>query len=102
MDEYTAIIATANTATLLIGGLIVLFAYRAFRRTGSPALRAVVVGFGLIVVGTTVAGIVHAVGGSVALGVAIQSSATACGFFALLYSLYVETERTDVIKATRR
>ena len=97
MNQYTAVIALANTATLVTGGLIVLFAYRAFRRTGSQALRAVVIGFGLIVIGTTVAGLVHAVSGYVAIGVAIQSGATACGFLALLYSLYTETSRTEII-----
>ena len=100
MDQYTAFIALANTATLVAGGLIVLFAYRAFARTGSSALRAVVIGFGLIVVGTIVGGAVHLFGGNVALGVAIQSGVTAGGFLALLYSLYAETAQTTVVTAS--
>ncbi|MBZ6495037.1 DUF7521 family protein [Natrinema longum] len=97
MNDYTLFIATANTATVLTGGAVALLAYRAFRRTGATALRAVAVGFGVIVVGSLLGGGVHLFGGSlgvgnpVGLGVAIQSGATALGFGILLYSLYAET-----------
>ena len=95
MNEYTLLIAAGNAATLLTGGAVAAFAFRAFRRTGSRALRAVAVGFAVIVAGAVFGGAVHLLGGNVALGVAIQSSSTAGGFAILLYSLYAETSRTE-------
>ncbi|SIR93493.1 DUF7521 family protein [Natronorubrum thiooxidans] len=96
MNEYTLLIAVANTATLLTGGAVALLAYRAFRRTGSTALRAVAAGFGFIVIGSLGGAIAHLFEGSVALGVTIQSAFTAGGFTILLYSLYVETTAPTV------
>ncbi|WP_254766280.1 DUF7521 family protein [Salinilacihabitans rarus] len=87
MNEYTTLIAAANAATLLTGGMVLAFAYRAFRRTGSRPLQALAAGFGLIVVGSVLGGFAHLLD-DVALGVAIQSLATAIGSAVLLYSLY--------------
>lgn len=98
MDRYTPLIVLANTATLLTGGLVLTIAYRAYRRTGSHPLRAVAVGFGLIVVGSILGGLVHLLGDAVALGVAIQSTFTAAGFVALLHSLYASTSHTTVVR----
>ncbi|MFC6719681.1 hypothetical protein ACFQGT_13160 [Natrialbaceae archaeon GCM10025810] len=101
MDEYTAIIAAANTATLITGGAVALLSFRAYRRTGAPPLRAVAVGFGFIIVGSILGGLAHLLGGDVALGVSLQSSFTAGGFAVLLYSLYAETDRTVTIKSAK-
>ncbi len=101
MDRYTAIIALANTTTLVVGGLIVLLAHRAFRRTGSSPLRAVAVGFGFIVTGSLLGGLVHLLGENVTLGVAVQSSFTAGGFLVLWYSLYTaESTATTIRRST--
>ena len=101
MNEYSLLIAVANTATLLTGGAVALLAYRAFRRTGSGALRAVAVGFSFIVVGSLGGAVAHLFGGSVALGVTIQSSFTAGGFMILLYSLYAKTTTTTTVTLRR-
>ncbi|WIV66019.1 DUF7521 family protein [Natrialbaceae archaeon AArc-T1-2] len=98
MDGYTPIIVLANTATLITGGLVLTLAYRAYRRTGSHPLRAVAIGFGLIVAGSILGGLAHLVWSEVTLGVAIQSTFTAAGFAALLHSLYVSTTHTTIIR----
>ena len=100
MDEYTLFIAIANTATLLTGGAVAALAYRAFRRTGSAALRAVAAGFSCIVAGSIAGAIAH-YAGTVGLGVAIQSAFTAGGFAILLYSLYAETSMTTTVTLKR-
>lgn len=98
MDEYTLLIAAANTATFVTGGAVAALAYRAFRRTKSAALRAVAIGFSFIVAGSVGGAIAHLGAGNVGLGVAIQSGCTAGGFTILLYSLYAETTtRTTTI-----
>lgn len=74
-----------------------MLAYRAFWCTGAAALRAVAVGFACIVTGSVLGGAFHLVGGSIALGVAVQSSFTAGGCAILLYSLYAETTTTTTV-----
>lgn len=101
MDEYALLIAVTNTATLCTGGAVALLAYRAFKRTGSAALRAVAAGFGFIVLGSVGGAIAHLFGGNVLLGVAIQSAFTAGGFGILLYSLYAETSMTTTVTIQR-
>ncbi|MDQ2050288.1 hypothetical protein RBH26_07295 [Natronolimnohabitans sp. A-GB9] len=101
MDEYALLIAVTNTATLFTGGAVALLSYRAFKRTKSQALQAVAVGFGFIVVGSVSGAIAHLYGGSVGLGVAIQSAFTAGGFTILLYSLYAETTTTTTVTIRR-
>ncbi len=88
MDSYTLLIAVTNTITLLAGGLIALFAFRAFRRTQSRALRVVGVGFVFIVAGTALGGVFHLLVSELVLGVTIQSLFTAVGLLFILYSLY--------------
>ncbi|WP_049889320.1 DUF7521 family protein [Natronolimnohabitans innermongolicus] len=101
MDEYALLIAITNTATLCTGGAVALLSYRAFKRTGSQALRALAIGFGCIVLGAVGGAIAHLYGGNVGLGVAIQSAFTAGGFTILLYSLYAETTTTTTVTIRR-
>jgi len=88
MDGYTLLIAVTNTVTLCAGGLIALFAFRAFHRTETPALRVVGVGFVFIVVGTALGGLLHLLSAAMVLGVTVQSLFTAVGLVFILYSLY--------------
>ncbi|NEU56339.1 hypothetical protein [Halorussus sp. MSC15.2] len=50
-----------KTVTLALGGTIPYFALRAYRRTNVPALRVLVVGFGLVTLGTVLGGLGRAV-----------------------------------------
>jgi divalent metal cation (Fe/Co/Zn/Cd) transporter len=87
----TPVVVVLKTLTLILGGAITLFSYRAYRRTGSPALRALTFGFAVITIGVLLAGIVDQIV-SVAPGIAlaIESFFMTAGFAILLYSLYVE------------
>jgi hypothetical protein len=87
----TLVIALLKTLTLVIGGSITFFSYRAYRRTGSTALRALTLGFGIITIGALVAGIIDQifpVARTIAL--VVESLCTTAGFAVILYSLYVE------------
>ncbi|AQL43894.1 hypothetical protein BV210_14795 [Halorientalis sp. IM1011] len=92
MYASTTLLAAAKAVTLLFGGILTLLSARAYRRTGSPALRALAVGIGLVTVGAILGGVLHRI-----LGLTLQTSATlqsvftAFGFGVLLYSLYTES-----------
>lgn len=94
MDIYTVVIIVTNTLTLSAGGLIALFAYRAFRRSRIRALQAVALGFLLVVAGTALGGLLHLAAADLILGVAIQSVGTATGLVVILYSLYTASAKS--------
>lgn len=85
------LITGLKTVTLCLGGLITFYAYRAYRRTGSPALRALAVGFGAITLGAILAGAIdQLLAVDRALALLVESALTAVGFAVILYSLYVD------------
>ena len=88
-------IATAVTVlkvlSLALGGLITYFSYKAYRRTESPALRALTLGFAVVTLGAFVAGIVdQIVPVNQNHALLVENAFTACGFAIILYSLYVD------------
>lgn len=84
-------IVVAKTTTLLLGGLVTYLALKAYRRTGARPLRALAIGFGIITLGSLLAGL-----GNQLLGlgfqesVLVQSVVTAVGFAVITYSLYAD------------
>jgi hypothetical protein len=98
----SVLLVAAQTATLVFGGVITFLAFRAFRRTGSPALRALAIGIGLLTAGALVGGILHQLlGVALELGVVVQSVFTAVGFAVLTYSLYTDQDSRALRPAVR-
>jgi hypothetical protein len=89
--EVVVALILARTAILALGAFVTYYAYRAYRRTGAPALRALAVGFGFVVAGSVAGGTLHAAGLSLVLAVVVDSSLTAVGFALILYSLYADS-----------
>lgn len=101
-DMTAALLVAAKTATLVFGGIITVLAVRAYRRTGSPALRALALGIGLLTAGALVGGALHQLLGlSLEIGVLVQSCFTAVGFGVLTYSLYTDDD-TSAVSTTLR
>jgi hypothetical protein len=85
-----AIIAL-KTLTLLLGALITYLSYKAYRRTGAPALQALSVGFGIVTLGTLLAGVLdQAFQFRIQVGLLVESALVAVGFAVIVYSLYTE------------
>ncbi|GAA0677827.1 hypothetical protein ACFQDG_18585 [Natronoarchaeum mannanilyticum] len=82
-------IAVVKTLILITGGVITYFAFRAYRRTDSRSLGALALGFGLITMGTFLAGVIaDVIGMSLAVGVLTESVLVLAGFLVIAYSLY--------------
>ena len=85
------VIVGLKTATLFLGGMITFYAFRAYQRTRSPALRALAIGFGVVTLGSLTAGAIDqllVVDRELAL--IVESGLTAVGFGVILYSLYAD------------
>jgi TRAP-type C4-dicarboxylate transport system permease small subunit len=92
--ETTVLLVVAKTATLAFGGALTLLSYRAFRRTGSAALRALAVGIGLLTAGAVAGGVLHQFGGvPLEVSVSVNSVFTAVGFAVMTYSLFTDVAR---------
>lgn len=95
----TLVLVVAKTVTVVLGSVITLLAARAFRRTGSPALRSLAAGIGLITLGALAGGALHQVFGvALAVGVAVQAVCTAVGFAVMTYSIYVAGDGPTVVE----
>ena len=85
-----AIVAT-KTVTLGLGALIAYLSYKAYARTGEPALRALSVGFAAVTLGAVAGGVIDLVLPLGFLyGVLVQSLLTLVGFAVITYSLYAD------------
>ncbi|WP_129115038.1 DUF7521 family protein [Halegenticoccus tardaugens] len=86
----TAIIAV-KTGILILGGLITYFSWKAYRRTGARALRALAIGFGVVTLGAFVGGLTDQVL-HIPMDVSILLDAllTLLGFAVITYSLYAD------------
>lgn len=86
-----------KTGILILGGLITYFSVKAYRNTGSNALRALAVGFGIITLGALLAGTLDMhLGVPLAIGVLVDAVLTLAGFSAItfrahhVHSLYTD------------
>lgn len=85
------IIIVLKTIILLLGSGVTAIAFKAYRRTGAPALRVLAIGFGTITLGALTAGVAHQLlGVSLKHGIIINSLLVAVGLGIIMYSLYIE------------
>lgn len=92
MNSHLESIAVAfKTLSLVMGALVTLYAYRAYRRTDVRSLGLLAIGFGMFTLGALLAGVLDqlvAVGRGYAL--VVESALTTVGFGVVLYSLFAE------------
>ena len=91
MTQLTSVIVALKTTTFILGGVITYFAFKAYRRTNSRSLQLLALGFGVVTLGSMLAGVVdQALMLSRDLALTIESSLTVVGFAIIVYSLYAE------------
>ncbi len=95
-DALAALLVFSYAVTLLSGGSVTYFAYRAYRRTDAREFGVLCLGLGLLTVGL----VAHAGPGGPAAGGSTRSVVlavlSAAGLGLVLYSLYAGRERTEV------
>lgn len=89
MNHLTILIVILKTAALLLGGTITYLSFKAFRRSGSPALRSLTIGFGLVTLGALLAGVAdQVIGLQTDVALVVESALTVVGFAVIVSSLY--------------
>ncbi|RDI70086.1 DUF7521 family protein [Halopelagius longus] len=84
-------VVVAKTVTLVLGGLVTFVTWKAFRRTGRRALKALFVGFAIVTLGSMTAGVVdQLLAFDPDYALLVESVLTAVGFSVIAASLYVE------------
>ncbi len=89
MDPLTLALVFAKLLALVLGSVVALLAYRAYRRTGLSGLKYFALGLSIITAGTVLVGIFHhLLGVSVRLGMVIESLILSIGFVVMIAGLY--------------
>jgi hypothetical protein len=89
MSPHVPAVVVLKTITLILGGLITYFAYRAYDRSGVDALGYLALGFGIVTLGTLLAGVVDQVlAYDASMALLVESAMTTVGFAVIVYSLY--------------
>lgn len=90
MTDLLSFLVVSKSLVLVLGVLIVRAAYRAYRRTGSRALRSLTIAFAFITIGGLLGGVNQLLGFGTEAGILFNSLLTAIGFTVLAHSLYIE------------
>jgi energy-converting hydrogenase Eha subunit F len=90
MIAVTGLIVVLKSLTVVLGGLITYYAYRAYRRTEARALRYLSIGFGVVTMGALLGGAIdQLLNLTREWALLMESSLAVIGFGIILYSLYV-------------
>lgn len=88
--DIPLLVIAFKTLTLCLGGFITYLAAKAARKTGSPGLRYLAVGFGTVTLGSLLAGTAdQALAVDTGTALTVESGLTTVGFCVIAYSLYV-------------
>lgn len=78
-----------KTVTLVLGAVISYLAFRAYRRLGADGLQWLAVGFGVVTLGSLLAGVAdQLLAVSAHDAIVVESGLTMVGFLVITYSLY--------------
>lgn len=88
-ELITSVVVLVKIVVLLLGGLVSLLAYRAYKRTRVAGLQYFGFGLAVITLGTAlVGGLHHTVGIQLMLGLLLESLIICAGFLVIMVGLY--------------
>ncbi|MGD0146565.1 MAG: hypothetical protein ABSB53_06925 [Nitrososphaerales archaeon] len=80
-------LSAAQVLILILGGIVVFYAMRAYGRTKSGAMLLLGLGFAFVTAGAAVAGVLYNVTGDLTIAESAQAASQVVGFFIIVYSL---------------
>lgn len=91
--EIPIVVIVFKTGTLAVGALITYLAAKAARKAGATGLLFLAAGFGVVTLGSLLAGVTDLVIADPAAALVVESALTFVGFGIVAYSLYVTRSR---------
>ena len=89
--EVAVALAVVKTLSLIVGGMISYFAFKAYRRTRQRALGYLSIGFAIVTLGLVLAGVLYELlNVDFAVGILLESLLFLVGFLIIAYSLYAQ------------
>lgn len=88
-SALVVVLGIVKVAALVLGGIVTLLAYRAYRRTNIDGLQYFSFGLLVITIGTFLIGVLHHIFGvPVVPGMLLESLILCAGFGIMIYGLY--------------
>jgi zinc transporter ZupT len=87
LDLALGILTVAQVLILVLGGVVMYYASRAYRKTRSGAMLFLAIGFGFVVAGAAAAGVLYNLDVNLGTALAVQAASQVVGFLAIVYSL---------------
>lgn len=89
IDVLTSLLVVVKVTVLILGSIVALLAYRAYKRTGIDGLQFFAGGLSVITLGTFLVGFFHhIVGLSLTAGMLLESLIICAGFVVIIFGLY--------------
>lgn len=89
MNLSIMLLVVVKIVALVLGGIVSLMAYSAYKRTRIAGLQFFAIGLAVITLGTFLVGVFHHLGGaSVTIGMLLESVIICIGFVVMIFGLY--------------
>lgn len=87
MDLALELLTASQVLILVLGGVVVYYATRSYRKMKSSAMLFLAIGFGFVTLGAAAAGVLYNLNSDLTVAQAAQASSQVIGFFTIVYSL---------------
>ncbi len=87
MDLALELLTVAQVLVLILGGIVVYYGTKSYRKMRSGAMLFLSVGFGFVTIGAAAAGVLYNLNPDLEIAQAVQATFQVAGFFAIVYSL---------------
>lgn len=87
MDLALELLTIAQVLILLLGGVVVYYATKAYRKMRSGAMLFLAIGFGFVILGAAAAGVLFNLNPDLEVAQAAQATSQVVGFVMIVYSL---------------
>ncbi|HYC12031.1 MAG TPA: hypothetical protein VEC02_05155 [Nitrososphaerales archaeon] len=87
MDIVLELLTVAQALILILGGVLVYYATKSYRKMKSGAMLFLAIGFAFVTFGAAAAGVLYNLNPDLELAQAVQATSQVVGFIAIVYSL---------------
>ena len=87
MDLALELLTVAQVLILILGGVLVYYAAKSYRKMKSGAMLFLAIGFAFVTFGAAAAGVLYNLSTSLEVAQAVQATSQVAGFVVIVYSL---------------